>query len=187
MSGDSIRAVHPLFHVEGGGSTPTSPLQLTIYKIPLKEAIQLNKLWHSRLPKYGGTAKIAWGAVFNDKYYAIGIWSNPVARMLPQQTWLELRRLAISPDAPKNTASRMIKVMTTLIKKSMPGITTLISYQDTVVHKGTIYKAAGWTIGGYRAADEWNTPGRYRAPVQALSPKVRWQKEIRPPVEIGGI
>ena len=34
--GERIRVVHPLFQVEGGGSIPTSPLQLTVGRIDKK-------------------------------------------------------------------------------------------------------------------------------------------------------
>ena len=49
---------------------------------------------------------------------------------------------AIASDAPKYTATRMLSIMVKRIKKEFPDIVRLISYQDTEVHKGTIYKAA---------------------------------------------
>lgn len=101
--GDSIRVMHPLFHTGEGGSTPTSPLQMRIERIPFQIAQRLNMLWHSRLPRLGtGCIKrmpfLCYGAVYEGRIYAIAIFSNPVARNLPQHTWLELRRLAVAPD-----------------------------------------------------------------------------------------
>ena len=49
-SGESIRVVHPLFQEEGGGSIPTSPLQLYIGRLHYKTAEGLVREWHSRLP-----------------------------------------------------------------------------------------------------------------------------------------
>ncbi len=176
---DSIRVVHPLFQTGNGGSIPTSALQLNIVKTSGEISKRFNKLWHSRLPEFNSNGILYFAAVYQNVYYAVAIWSNPVARLLPQDTWLELRRLAISPEAPKNTASRMIAIMTHLIKKSMPYITTLVSYQDTEVHSGTIYKASGWFIAARNESGVWDRPNRYRPPAQSEAPKIRWQKEIR--------
>jgi hypothetical protein len=93
--------------------------------------------------------------------------------------------MAISPDAPKNTASRMLKIMTILIKRRMENIYKLISYQDTSVHQGTIYKAAGWNAASYSKYQSWNQhskrPGRIE---QSTAPKVRWEKQIRDEPEV---
>ena len=186
MSGDSVRVAQPLFPVEGQGSIPMSPLQFEIKIINVPLAINLNKLWHSRLPIikssniFRNTHNISFGAIYKNCYFAVGIWTSPVARLLNGLNYLELRRLAISNDAPKNTASRMIKIMTILIKKQMPEIVKLISYQDTEVHAGIIYKASGWSINGYtkNIGIGWNN--RRRNKMQTTSDKIRWEKQIRP-------
>ena len=108
--------------------------------------------------------------------------------MLPKN-WVELRRLAISSDAPKNTASRFLTFMTNYIKQYHPEKERAISYQDTAVHKGTIYKASGWEIGYYskpinRNRDEIKkgTNRLYRknsnGKVIDKSPKIRWEKSL---------
>jgi hypothetical protein len=190
-SADSIRVVHPLLQVGGGGSIPTSALQLLISRTGLKEAVALNKEWHSRLPIYNTgfclNGRPYW-AHFENIAYAVAIWSNPVAPALPQEEWLELRRFAIASDAPRNTASRMLAVMARLIRREMPKVLRLISYQDEEVHSGTIYKAAGWTIGARHLGGSWNRPnaknlnGRPRTRPDlngATGPKIRWEKIIR--------
>lgn len=180
--GDSVRVAYPLFQAGGGGSTPTSPLQLRIEPISFSDAKKLNRLWHSRLPKFGGIpCDLCWGAEFDGLWYAAAIWSNPVARNLPQDTWLELRRLAISPDAPKNTATRMLSIMTRIIRKERHNITTLVSYQDTEVHTGGIYKASGWTATTVSGGDDWTgRKGREnRRSSQTTSPKQRWELKIK--------
>lgn len=186
QSGDSIRVVHPLFQVEGGGSTPTSPLQLNIGKIDRNIFEILNREWHSRLPNATNTFEgIFFGAEFDGKFYAVAWWSKPVARALAGRGMFELRRFAIANNAPKNTASRMLAIMKNFIFKEMPNIRVLISYQDTDVHNGTIYKGAGWKIGNHgQRIDEkknynnWKTrPGRKN---HSTAPKVRWEMVIRP-------
>jgi hypothetical protein len=189
---DSIREVHPLFQTEGGGSIPTSALKLEIVEINRYKAAELNKLWHSRLPIYNTgfclNSLVSYGAIYDNKYYAIAIWTNPVAAALPQKEWLELRRMAISNDAPKNTASRMLAIMTMLIKKKFPLVSRLISYQDAEVHNGTIYKAAGWTATKEHRGGSWNRPNsknlngkpRTRPDLNnSVGRKVRWEKLIR--------
>jgi hypothetical protein len=178
--GDDVRDAYPLFQEGRGGSTPTSPLLFRIEQLPFAEAKRLNKEWHSRLPRMGtgfveSMPFLCFGAMFEMRWYAVAIWSNPVARNLPQDTWLELRRLAIAPDAPKNTASRMLGVMARLIRKAKPHVERLVSYQDMEVHSGCIYKAAGWTKTSVSKNANWNMPSRKRPLPQADSNKQRWE------------
>ena len=147
---DGVRVAHPLFQAEGDGSTPISALDLIVERITVEMACDLNRTWHSRLPKIEVSNVVrnsdyaCYGAMHNGVAYAAAIWSSPVARMLNDGKTLELRRLAIAPDAPRNTASRMLAVMRRLISREMPHIDRLVSYQDTEVHTGGIYKASGW-------------------------------------------
>jgi len=181
---DSIRAVCPLFLGEGGGSTPTSSLQLHFGEISLDLAIQLVALWHSRLPKVDKSNMVRtrhlWcvGAEHGGKWYAVAIWTNPVARLLNDLPALELRRLAIADDAPANTASRMLGIMAKLIRKKFPTIERLLSYQDCDVHAGTIYAAAGWHRAAVNKNGNWDRPNRTRGVAQAPGQKIRWEKEI---------
>jgi len=141
------------------------------------KALQLNGEWHSRVPELRNqTGKnIAFCAIFGGRYYAVAIWGEPIARMLNGQGLLELRRMAIAPDAPPNTGSRMLRIMRLLLRKEHPGIRRLISYQDTEVHQGTIYKAAGWVAANISKPSEsgWNT--RKRPAMQTTAAKVRWE------------
>jgi hypothetical protein len=178
--GDSTRVVHPLFQEGDGGSTPTSPLQLHIGRITVSKAIELNRLWHSRLPEFTSPPERcrAFAAECDGTFYASAIWSPPLARMLNHTGRYELRRFAIAPDAPKNTATRMLRVMCALIRRSMPDVATLISYQDTGVHAGTIYKAAGWAPVLASGGGEWSRPSRPQIATQAVTPKVRWERSL---------
>lgn len=181
--GDSLMVEQSLFHPRGSGSIPTSPLQLTIEEIKPKLASCLNKFWHSRLPEIHwsnivrNTHYVCYGAKYDGRWYAVGIWSSPVAqnRFKNGKQILELRRLAICKDAPKNTATRILSVMTQLIKKTFPDIQRLTSYQDTSVHKGTIYKAANWKIGIVTKFVSWTTKKRQRNKDQAIGIKIRWE------------
>lgn len=182
---DDVRDNMPLFRSGLGGATPTSALQLSIRIVNVHRAIELNKTWHSRLPNVDwsnivrASPSACFVAEYNDIAYASAIWSAPVARLLNGRNWLELRRLAIAPDAPKNTATRMLRVMRLMIAKELPEIVNLISYQDTEVHTGTIYRAAGWKPTVRNECGDWQRPNRHRNAAQSLSPKVRWEYAMR--------
>ena len=185
ISGDGAVVAQPLFPVEDQGSIPMSPLQFKIISIGIPLAVKLNKQWHSRVPVITNPYsknRISFGAIFKNRWFASAIWTDPIARAFNHKNYLELRRMAISEDAPKNTASRMIKIMTLIIKKELPQIVKLISYQDTDVHTGTIYKASGWTSANKSTKSNWQV-GRTRNNYQASGAKIRWEKQIRPEPE----
>lgn len=183
IGGDSIKVERSLFQVGEGGAVPTSPLQLELEVIKPQLACEMNKKWHSRLPLIDwsnvvrNTHYVCYGARYNGAWYAVAIWSSPVAqnRFADGKKMLELRRLAISQDAPQNTATRMMSIMVKKIKKKFPDINRLISYQDTEVHTGTIYKASNWEIGGESEGLSWTTLKRNRNKEQTLARKVRWE------------
>ena len=147
---------------------------------------KLNLAWHSRLPLIGASfGRVYYIAEFGRTAYAVAMWSNPVARLLPQREYLELRRLAISNDAPRNTASRMLGWMARDIRSRFPDVVRLISYQDCEVHTGGIYKAAGWEHAkGYvsrkRGWSKDDGGGRTRIgrTDQAVAARMRWEKPI---------
>jgi hypothetical protein len=161
----------------GGGSTPTSALRLRFGPIGLAKALELNRLWHSHLPVLDRhvAAWLCFAATDRQQCVAVAIWSLPVARMLPQDgTCLELRRFAIAPAAPRNTASRMLGWMAREIRRERPAVKRLLSYQDGSVHRGTIYRASGWTPCPTQRGGDWNHKGRRRQ-ARRLERKVRWE------------
>ena len=182
---DGVRVAHPLFQAGGDGSMPISALCLTVERIPMDMACDLNRRWHSRLPKIEksnvlrNADYVCYGAMCGGIAYAAAIWSSPVARLLNDGRTLELRRLAIAPDAPRNTASRMLAVMRRLVVREKPHIERLVSYQDTEVHTGGIYRASGWTAAHLAKGREWTCPSRHRGGVQSAADKVRWETQAK--------
>lgn len=183
-SGDGVPVAQPLFQEAGSGSTPTSPLQFHFHRIAVEEAAVLNALWHSRLPHFPlRTARKAWAFVaeYEGRFYATAIWTPPVARLLNGKGWIELRRFAISPQAPKNTASRMLGWMVRELRRLEPWIGRFISYQDIEVHTGTIYKAAGWRqaenyVCRTRTWTGWRN--RPRRKEQGIAARMRWEMDV---------
>ena len=165
--------------------------EITVKDITVEEtraqiACMLNELWHSRLPN------IHWSNVVRNTHYVcyvfkfkqaiigVGIWSSPVAqnRFKDGKKMLELRRLALSDVCPKNTATYVIAQMIKQIKIKFPEINRLISYQDTTVHLGTIYKAANWTAISNVPLIDWSNKKRKRSVLQSDSSKVRWEYKL---------
>ncbi len=185
------RSMHPLFQAGQGGSKPTSALDLRFFRTSRETFAKFNLAWHSRLPRIGASQfRVCYVAEYDGIIYAVSAWSNPVARLLPQQTWLELRRFAIADDAPKNLASRMLGWMARDIPKLFPQVVRLISYQDCAAHAGTIYKAAGWQHAenyvsrkrGWKPTTNWASRFRAGRTDQAVSPRMRWERAIAPEV-----
>lgn len=170
----------------------TSPKEMQILQIGVDQAMQYNELWHSRLPntQKGNLTRnkhfIFYGAEYKDHCFASAIWTTPVAnnRLSENEIWLELRRLAIAPDAPKFTATWMIAKMVKEIRKKYPEITKLISYQDTDVHTGTIYAASNWIKDHQSKGHEWSSKSRYRKPSQSIADKIRWSYRLKPSIEL---
>lgn len=185
----AIRLARPLFQVGDGGSIPTSALQLHIEPIALDRARELNRLWHSILPRFG-TGFIedqphpCFAATFEGVIYAVAIWSNPAARKLPQQKWMELRRFAIADDAPWCTASRMLRVMRLLLHQKRPHVDRVISYQSKSCHGGAIYRADGWRPTSECKGGSWSVPTRARMAPQQVDDRIRWERPILGPPEI---
>ncbi len=183
-------AAHPLFQAEGSGALPTSALQLKILPIEMRLACELNRRWHSMLPRTDlgnmlcGNMSVAYAAEFDGNYYAVGIWSQPIIRAVAKDgVTIELRRLAIGAGAPKNTASRMLRIMSMLIERDMPHLRKMVSYLAVDVHKGTIYRASGWTpVGAVADARPQRFSGsgeRATGPLQTTSRKQRWERMTR--------
>ena len=179
----------PLFQAEDGGSIPTSALQFRIEEIAMRVACDLNAVWHSMLPRTDlgnmlcGNTSVAYAAEFDRRYFAVAIFSQPIIRAIAKDgKTIELRRLAICSDAPKNTASRMLSVCRRLVKKKYPQMEKIVSYLAVDVHKGTIYRASGWKpVGQIVAARPQRLRGskqRATGPLQTTSAKQRWEIDL---------
>lgn len=149
-------------------------------------AVELVRRWHSRLPNVqSGPWQFAFCAHAGGLIYAVALWHNPSARTLPHH-WLELRRMACAPDAPRNTASRFLGEMVRYFRQHHLERERCISYQDVAVHSGTIYKASNWTptyLSRARTRDRSKprvgTGRAYRSNANGdevdASPKQRWE------------
>lgn len=181
------RSLNPLW--QEPVAPPASVRDLTLVRCSVPAARALNELWHSRLPRtQAGPWQFAFAAHTGGIAYAVALWHNPSARGLPQH-WLELRRLAVADDAPHCTASWMLSRMRRWFAHNCPERERMISYQDTAVHTGTIYRAAGWTAAHTanprlrdRSKARVGTRRDYRSNLNGLdvdgAAKVRWEMSL---------
>jgi hypothetical protein len=156
----------------------------------MRKAAELNRQWHSMLPRTDlgnllcGKTSIAFGAFFDERWWAVSIWTQPIIASMCDGKTIELRRLAICDECPKNTASRMLSVNRKQVKTAFPFLRKAISYLAIDVHEGTIYKASGWhPVGDIVAArpqrfSNVNKQTRATGPLQTLSRKQRWERNL---------
>lgn len=174
--------VHPLFG--SGEGPPESVMDFTLWDISVDEAMRLNSEWHSVLPDTVKSNLVRnkrtafYGLEYDGRYYATAIWTDPVAANRLAFEAIELRRLAIADDAPKNTATRMLSLMRKDLKKKFPEIQRAISYQSVDHHHGTIYKADNWMPANRARFVDWTTTTRKRAKAQINSDKIRWERQL---------
>lgn len=171
---ESTVAVYPV-QPEGGGSIPTSALQLrkrdwTVASVDQSVAERLVERCHYAKGA-SNTATYLHGLYPQFWHWyedCVGVaWWIPPTRSAAEawagEKWegvLALSRLAIEPDVPRNAASF-------LLSKSVRKIDrirwhTLVTYADTWRgHTGAIYRAAGWEYAGEtEPSGVWTLNGR---------------------------
>lgn len=115
--------------------------------------------WHSFRKAPGSNWKVAFVLVDSLHIYGVSIFAHPVARNEDQTGTLEHSRMALSPDAPRNSASYFMAQSRKWIKANMPGIKRLIAYVPSEIHTGITYRADGWrTVYSHRSeSGKWTT------------------------------
>jgi hypothetical protein len=179
---DTSRRLLPLVEQPVDGA-PTKATQLDVDGCSTDHARALINRWHSRLPT---TQRGPWTHAFRCHWhgytYAVALWNTPSARSLPDGL-LELRRMAVAPDAPHCTASRMLAQMAKRLAAST-NVRRLISYQDDDVHRGTIYAAAGWTRAAYSPPRQRQRSGYARPTRSSVEMTEPWV-DIAPTLAVG--
>lgn len=90
-----------------------------------------------------------------DKSKMVGL-----VRGTPWNGFLELNRLALVDDTPRNTESRALAVAMRLIRKHYPHVQWVVSFADgTQCGDGTIYRAAGFVLTAIKRNTQiWEAP-----------------------------
>ena len=158
---------------------------LSVHLTTVRSALYYVKKWHSVLPEC--SAFLANNTCFlaiskeTGEVICVAVWSDPATRALNGRGYYELRRMATSPDAPKNTCSAILAIMRRHIAVTLPQVTCFLSYQDKDKHTGGIYKADNWTIGweSTRSAYKGSWDSREgRSELQSSAVKIAWVKPV---------
>lgn len=169
---------------DGAYIEPSTLDNFTIREVSPKMASKMVQLWHSVLPNIPATNiqrnrhYACFALVLGGYAFAIAVYSSPVNRHLDDGHTLELRRLALSPKCPRNSATWFMARCERAITGKFPCIRLLVSYQDTNTHAGTIYKAGNWTEAAGVRYTPWKKTRTDRAPSQSKAKKVRWEKPL---------
>ncbi len=162
-SAESITATRSLFQAREGGSTPTSAHNIVLQTIPRRLAAACYRKWHY-LGETDFISTYNFGIFVGSELFGCISLGSPNAKELDghytrytQEGWWEIKRLALSDELPKNSESRAIAIAIRLLRRTVP-VKGIVTYADDGVgHKGTIYKASGFTYKGLTAAknDYW--------------------------------
>ena len=158
MSADSVMVSMASVREAGAGSSPSAALHdIRVRPIPFtitKALIQRNHYLHS-LP--GGTM-LCFGIFMGERLLgALTLGAGPyqayhLVEGAAHTDCLVLTRLWLSDELPWNSESRVIGLVTRLIK-GYTNLKFLISYANPAAgHVGTIYQSAGWLYTGFSSA-----------------------------------
>lgn len=160
-------------------------MKLTFRPVTRDEARRAVLDWHSHhKPQIGEIFRM--GATLGEKLVAVVVAGRPVAQALDDPRCWEVTRLAVGPDAPKYTASRLLGRVRRVATAA--GVTRLVSY-TRADEKGTCYKASGWApvaqvVARGRAGQAKRTrgrtlflPGLYQESSEPVD-RVRWEVRL---------
>ena len=168
ICGDSSTVELPLFQGEDGGSSPTSPLQLSFRQITGHTSnlvVVESHYAHRAVP-----VSWAFGAYFKNMLLGVISFGKPASQNVcigvcgknNSDRVYELNRLWMSDKCPKNSESRFIGWALRQLKKNNPPL-ILVSYADTERgHSGSVYRATNWFYTGLsdrRSCGDVSLPG----------------------------
>ena len=137
-------------HIDASNSTFK---EFEVKKVDIYSIKQLIKDWHYTNNIQGVQGKYCFGLYWNDELIGAcmyGQLSNPKVAY-NKKTTIELRRLALINNTPKNTASWFVSKTLKWLEKNTD-LETVISYSDLKQgHEGTVYKALNFSFTGKTA------------------------------------
>jgi len=121
-------------------------------------------------------ARACLGVWYGDRLVGVLMFGRPSARLEDQEHTVELTRMVLLDECPRNSESRALALAAKWIRGNMPEIRRLIAYADpSRGHRGTVYLAAGWKFVGRTAGGRWARPGRPRRDASTV-PKLKFEK-----------
>lgn len=184
--GNSVMAAQSLFQEMGGGSNPT--FSLKVYPCKFSDIRHIFENFHYKKGHMGGGISLCLALMDKDKIIGgcvVGKLRHDKAYSKGDKKVLELRRMALLDEAPKNTESYFLSKVIWYLRKNTD-VDEVISYSDlSVGHKGTIYKAANFKLIGETAPSKhvfWNGV-RYHP--RSLTIERPYSYKLREAVKIG--
>lgn len=128
--------------------------------MPVAKAF-VEKYHYARLTP--STTKVAYGLFVDDELMGISIWGygvrprHTIEKWFPSlkvENYLELNRLCLRDEMPRNSESKFLSIVSGLIKNDFPSVKVLLSWADGLRGKpGYVYQAASWLYGGFISSD----------------------------------
>lgn len=185
LCGDSSIVELPLFQVEDGGATPTSPHQLLFRQITSHTSNLVAV--ESHYAHRAVSVRWAFGAYFNNILLGVISFGKPASQNVcsgvcgktNSSRVYELNRLWMSDKCPKNSESRFIGWALRQLRKIKPSL-ILVSYADTEQgHIGSVYKATNWIYTGLsdkRSCGDISMPGLHSRHGKKLEGAIRIER-----------
>lgn len=152
--GVDVTAAYSLFQVRGGGSIPTTPHNFRVEECRFKDIRHIFEEFHYKGGHMGGGITTCLALLDEDRNIVGG---SVLGKLRQEKAYdklgrtIEIRRMACLDSSPKNSESYFLsKVIWFIKKRDLADV--VISYADqSVGHKGTIYKAANFKLIGETA------------------------------------
>jgi hypothetical protein len=119
---------------------------------------------------------LATRVVLDDETVGVGILGLPVSRVLDDGLAVEIRRVCVRDEAPKNACSMLYGALCRAA--AAMGYSDAYTY-TTSDEAATSVRAAGFVRDGERVAANWDTPSRPRdAAHHEEANRVRWKRVL---------
>ena len=146
LCGDGVIETYQTLQFEDSSAILTSPHQLKIERGKFGDFSELLSKYHYKSSKIGGGISFHLILKYNGKVYG-GI---VIGKMRHEKSYnkkaVELRRMVLHPDCPKNTASYFLSKTIWWLKNNT-NISIVYTFADqSVGHTGTCYKAANFNF-----------------------------------------
>ena len=104
-----------------------------------------------------------------------------LVRDTPWNGMMELNRLALIDETPRNTESRFLSVCFRMIRQNAPHVQWIVSFADaTQCGDGTIYRAAGFVLTGVKRNTQLRTNPATGEPQQSMTAYHHGQAHVFP-------
>lgn len=142
----------------------------------IKTANSVIRCWHRHSEPIEQKVLCAVRCVLGDETVGVAILGLPVSRVLDDGLAVEIRRVCVRDEAPKNACS--------MLYGAMCRAAAALGYADAYTYTtededGTSVRAAGFVEDGYRSAANWDTPSRPRdAGHHEEIGRIRWRRVL---------